>query len=376
MEQLTVYLASAISAVGLYLLLASPGAGAGRSRPLRLLGAIIALGGVAFLLAWLLRAGGSALAANGNGGDGGADDRPNILFYVFAFIALGAAGRMITHPRPVFSALYFVLVVLASAAVFLLLEAEFMAFALVIVYAGAILITYLFVLMLAQQAPNPGEGSEGTAEYDRIPREPAAGVFVGFLIVALLGQAIFANAEPHAADARAFTSDIRREFQMEALAGEINLMQGKRRALIERFQRAEPNLSDESRIGTLHEDGIEFIAPPGERVRFISYEEAGLSDEERARYLPQNIERVGLALVYKFPVSLELAGVILLMAMFGAVVLARKQIELGEDEKREAAGMKRLSVEPVETHVEAAPGTVKPVTRPARPPEADGGGGT
>ena len=40
-----------------------------------------------------------------------------------------------------------------------------------------------------------------------------------------------------------------------------------------------------------------------------------------------------------FPVSLELAGVILLMAMFGAVVLARRQIELGEDEIRESAGM-------------------------------------
>ncbi|MCH8152621.1 MAG: hypothetical protein IH830_09650 [Planctomycetes bacterium] len=54
--------------------------------------------------------------------------------------------------------------------------------------------------------------------------------------------------------------------------------------------------------------------------------------------MPQNIEQVGLALIAKFPVSLELAGVILLMAMFGAVVLAQRQIELSEQEKRAAAG--------------------------------------
>ena len=52
-----------------------------------------------------------------------------------------------------------------------------------------------------------------------------------------------------------------------------------------------------------------------------------------------------MKLVASFPISLELAGVILLMAMYGAVVLARRQIELGEDERREAAGLRPLSVE-------------------------------
>jgi hypothetical protein len=58
--------------------------------------------------------------------------------------------------------------------------------------------------------------------------------------------------------------------------------------------------------------------------------------------MPENVQSVGLGLILKFPVSLELAGVILLMAMFGAVILARRQIELTEDEKREAVGMRRL----------------------------------
>jgi hypothetical protein len=54
---------------------------------------------------------------------------------------------------------------------------------------------------------------------------------------------------------------------------------------------------------------------------------------------PDNVHVVGLDLVARYPASLELAGVILLMAMFGAVVLARRQIELGEDDRRKAAGM-------------------------------------
>jgi hypothetical protein len=58
--------------------------------------------------------------------------------------------------------------------------------------------------------------------------------------------------------------------------------------------------------------------------------------------MPTNAQLVGWSLVATFPVSLEVAGVILLMAMFGAVVLARRQIDLGEDELRVAAGMPPL----------------------------------
>ena len=49
-----------------------------------------------------------------------------------------------------------------------------------------------------------------------------------------------------------------------------------------------------------------------------------------------------MALIEAFPVSLGLAGVVLTMAMFGAVILARRQIELTEDEKREASGLPRI----------------------------------
>ena len=54
---------------------------------------------------------------------------------------------------------------------YLLLAAEFVSFALIIVYAGAILITYLFVIMLASQSPTEDQ-DRGEAEYDTTAREP------------------------------------------------------------------------------------------------------------------------------------------------------------------------------------------------------------
>ena len=55
---------------------------------------------------------------------------------VSAVVALGAALRVVTHSKPVYAALWFVMVVLASAGMLLILSAEFMAFALMIVNAS------------------------------------------------------------------------------------------------------------------------------------------------------------------------------------------------------------------------------------------------
>ncbi len=102
--------------------------------------------------------------------------RPATFFVIFSVIAVAAAVRMITHSKPVYSALYFILVVLSSAGLFLLLQAEFMAFALVIVYAGAILVTYVFVLMLAQQAERRKRrpASRSTTSFPGSPRPPSS----------------------------------------------------------------------------------------------------------------------------------------------------------------------------------------------------------
>jgi NADH-quinone oxidoreductase subunit J len=113
------------------------------------------------------------------------DQAPGPFFYLFSLIGLGSALRVISHPRPVYAALYFILTILSSSALYLLLSAEFMAFALIIIYAGAILITYLFVIMLATQAPSEDQ-MEALSDYDAVSREPLVATVMGFVLLAVL----------------------------------------------------------------------------------------------------------------------------------------------------------------------------------------------
>lgn len=310
------YTACVIGAVGLSLLI-RPG-----TRSLRIAGALVALAA----LAWLVVQIPAAL-------DIPSGDRPPLFFWVFAIIAVASAGRMITHTRPVYCALYFIMTVLSTAALLLLLGAEFMAFALIIVYAGAILVTYLFVIMLAQQADNPDNPNDG-AEYDRIPREPAAAVVAGLLMMASLSQITlqhfdnWPNTEPR--------THVRADawYELESFPQEL-----------EKF--ISSHVDEPFTLGWEDAPHIVKISPEGfdAEVRYTTGDNIPQLLPLPHSMLPDNIHRVGLALVAKFPVNLELAGVILLMAMLGAVVLARRQVELGEDELRRSVGMRPLPVD-------------------------------
>lgn len=294
------YTACVVGAIALYLML--------RPGPIQMRGVGILLGlGV---VGWLFKASIDVAAAGEPG--------PNVFFYVFSLIAVACAVRMITHPRPIYSALYFVMVVMSTAALFLLLGAEFMAFALVIVYAGAILITYLFVIMLAQQAPR-ADAPDALPEYDRLPREPAAAVVVGLVMLALLGDMIFApTAKPTPQPVEAARLEAWRELEQMPQRFDSEVLA------------VEPQFNLPPASVQLDADGGFVMGTIGDDSQVVRVD---LPDEA----LPENVQRVGWALVHEFPVSLELAGVILLMAMFGAVVLAQRQIELSEEEKRAAA---------------------------------------
>src|SRR3954470_9636073 len=131
-------------------------------------------------------------------------------FWIFSAIAIIGAIRVVTHSKPVYSALYFVLTVFASAGLFLLLWAEFMAAALVLIYAGAILITYVFVIMLAAEATPSGAGTTGGSmaglnETDNVSRDPLIASAVGFTLMGVLLFVVFdkASAIPAAAPAAA-----------------------------------------------------------------------------------------------------------------------------------------------------------------------------
>ncbi|MGQ0628629.1 MAG: NADH-quinone oxidoreductase subunit J [Phycisphaerales bacterium] len=251
-------------------------------------------------------------------------DRPNVLFYVFALIALGASLRVITHPRPVYAALYFILTILASSGLYLLLAAEFMAFALVIVYAGAILITYLFVIMLATETPS-AEEIDVLNDYDRVAREPVVATLAGFILLAALTSILAGGAVKLKADPRLATYGD---------AGLANL------------PRKVETLLREARAS----DGKPLLAS-GEKVTAVDAGPQGIvtvrsADGATTRTIPRsqwprtvtldNVEGVAFTLIGGHPGSIEIAGIILLMAMLGAVVLARKKVDLDEAAKHDA----------------------------------------
>lgn len=257
--------------------------------------------------------------------------RPETYYTIFSVIALASSLRMITHTRPVYCALYFVMVVLSSAGLFLLMAAEFLAFALIIVYAGAILVTYMFVLMLAQQA----ETGDATAqpEYDRVPREPAFAAVVGFFMLALMTKMAFQGIAELPPPPDAQTAMLQRMQELNTLPGTLEKV----------VQKIDPEAHP------VFEDGSAVVVPDGSDVAFVRIATEADTQPRLVEIpfdaMPTNIQLVGLGLVEKFPVSLEMAGIILLLAMFGAAVLSRRQIELSEEELRQAAGLRRIASE-------------------------------
>jgi NADH-quinone oxidoreductase subunit J len=156
----------------------------GRKQAPKLGGVLVIISAVVFALVLA-----HAIAGPGRGAT-------RLYFWIFSAIAVIGAIRVITHPRPVYSALYFVLTVFASAGLFILLYAEFLAAALVLIYAGAILVTYVFVIMLAASAQSPGNPSPlaGLAECDTISREPFTAACLGFTVMGVLLFLIFDQA--------------------------------------------------------------------------------------------------------------------------------------------------------------------------------------
>ena len=75
-------------------------------------------------------------------------DFQTIVFYVFSITLMGSAVSVISVRNTVYSALFLVLAFLSSAGLWMLLQAEFLAIVLVLVYVGAVMVLFLFVLMM------------------------------------------------------------------------------------------------------------------------------------------------------------------------------------------------------------------------------------
>jgi len=122
----------------------------------------------------------------------------DFVFYTLASILLFAALRVITTRNPVHAALFLVLAFFTAAGIWLLLEAEFLAIALVLVYVGAVMVLFLFVVMMLDI--NLDKLREGFWRY--LPLAGFVGVLMAVEMALVLGGKYFAASQSvkHGAD--------------------------------------------------------------------------------------------------------------------------------------------------------------------------------
>jgi len=279
-----------VAGLGTFMLLPSRREGAFR----RMGGAILLVAGLIFM-ATLIR----TVAVSFGAG-------MSVYFWVFSSITVFCAVRVVTHRKPVYSALYFVLSVLATAGLFVLLWAEFMAAALVIIYAGAILVTYVFVIMLATQSQSAADlkargAGDVIVEYDRISREPLAASALGFTLMGVLLFVIFDKAP----------------------GGPMTMAPPLVMATV-----PPPVVPAEGAVIT--------AAPP-----------------VAAKHTPGSPQSLGAYLFKTQAVNLELAGLILTVAMVGAILISRRRVEVSAPVT--AVKPVRDAVSPVEDNPHAIP---------------------
>ncbi len=104
-----------------------------------------------------------------------------LVFYFFATVLVASALAVIAVRNPVYAALFLVLCFFTSAAIWLLLEVEFLAIVLVLVYVGAVMVLFLFVVMMLDV--NVAPLKEGFARYLPIGIAVAAVMLVEMLMV-------------------------------------------------------------------------------------------------------------------------------------------------------------------------------------------------
>lgn len=198
-----------------------------------------------------------------------------VLFWLFAITAIAGAVLMITHRNPVYSAIWFAVVTFSVCGLFLLQYAAFLAAATVIIYAGAIVVTFVFVIMLAQQY--------GATIYDQRSRQPLIATTAAFILLAtVVGSLLYASqsaptaAPPHGA--------------------------------------AEAQLAEEPEgqfVAALAPNDAEEVANP-------------LSQVPTDKSIGQ-VRALGRSLFGDYLYAVELAGTLLLIAMIGAICIAPRR---------------------------------------------------
>ena len=208
------------------------------------------------------------------------------VFLTVALVAVVSGAATIVTRSPVYSAIWFALALVGVAGVLLVLGAQFLGVATIVVYAGAILVMFLFVLMLAQPS--------GLAPYDRVSNEPLLSAVAGAVLLGLLSLSIGRlSADPSCCAA-------------PSKAAAVQPMKPGTEAT---GSRQTPTANATTAAG----DAIDPLAA-------------------------DQVARLGAELFGRHLLAVEVAGVLLLAALIGAIaVVARGEAAL-EDDRRLAVG--------------------------------------
>ncbi len=189
------------------------------------------------------------------------------LFFVFAVFAVAGSLGMLISRSPVASALWMVQTMLAIACLYLTLNATFIGVVQVLVYAGAIMVLFLFVIMLLNL--------EQTPRLSAFTWQRAAAFVGGVAVLALL---------------------------LTAVAEQTDVFPSPTAVAV-------VEASDE----------VAVVGPEGE-VAVIEEDEAAVVPLD-----PTSVEQIGVALLTRHAFTLEIVGALLLAATIGAVLLAKKR---------------------------------------------------
>jgi NADH-quinone oxidoreductase subunit J len=121
---------------------------------------------------------------------------PDILFYVFAFMALVCAFLVVANPfslNPVTSAMFLVLTIFWLAGLFVLLHAFFLAAVQILVYAGAVMVLFLFVIMLLDLR---AEEKRRVRTFSLVGGIVAVGALIGVFLRAMSVSPLLAESTP------------------------------------------------------------------------------------------------------------------------------------------------------------------------------------
>jgi NADH-quinone oxidoreductase subunit J len=261
-----------IWAVGILWLL--PGKLPGVARP-RIPGLLLALAGVVMF----------ALSTGRSSGVFSED----VMFWVFGLSALFCGVLMITAINPVYAALWFALTTLATCGLFLLQSAPFLAAATVIVYAGAVIVTFLFVIMLAQQS--------GAAGYDRQSSQGFLATITAFVLLGAIAMTL-------QTEKLEFATAVART---ESLP-EVD-------AVAETMPAPTPGNAPGQPMGMSLPEAEPIIPPvPGNLL--------SKADEDHP---VGNLKGLGRSLFGDYLFAVELAGTLLLVASIGAIAIAPRR---------------------------------------------------